>query len=128
MSLEFQSPNTIKVIFHSHHSPMCVGLEVWVRRGSDGCSMQPCRGLAPSILWLCFLCVVLGALFIQPVRKEERVPLIGVFYGPDLEMAYITSVLISLDKTQLWLHLTARWARLCSLAICPWEKEKWFGE
>lgn len=68
---------------------------------------------------MALLPLILGVLSIQPADgKDEKEPRVGVFYGPDPEMAYITFVFITLGKTQLWLHVTARWARVCNSAVC----------
>lgn len=76
---------------------------------------EPC-----SFHLVALLPLVLRVLSIQPADgEEEKEPRVGVFYGPDLEIAYITSVLITLGKTLLWLHLAARWARICNFALCP---------
>lgn len=71
---------------------------------------EPCSFHPVALLPL-----VLRVLSIQPADgKEEKDPRVGVFYGPDLEMACIASVLLTLGKTQLWLHITAIWARVCN--------------
>jgi len=83
--------------------------------------VAPCSHAGALLLSsLALLPLVLRVLSIQPADgKQEKEPRVGVFYGSDLEMAYIISVFITLGKTQLWLHLTARWARICNFTVRP---------
>lgn len=47
----------------------------------------------------------------------------GVFYGPRLEVAHITSTHLPWTRTQHVAILTAEEAEKCSLAMCPERRE-----